>query len=216
MEIRNNIWNLKNKEYLLFSDEDLSPRQNAERDEVVKAFTPLASIIVSNILEADNEYLELANNFPIARRAHTFPSSVLHGFILNGLSNVEGVRLVKFRRRHYFLEVGSYKVWIKKLDNRGLPSVNRTKSSLKRINQKADGDDVMPMLILGFQLDYLERISKIQLMYMSGDQQLWAPIDLGDMAASKIIVPVTVAPADDELDIKVKPGKKKGKKSVDL
>ena len=115
-------------------------------------------------------------------------------------------------KRNSFFEIGIYKVWVKKLDNRNLPWVNDTKSSVKRVNQKADGEDVMPVLILGYQLDQIERISKIQLVYIEGDQHLWAPIDLGDIAATNQTMPL-VAPAVEEPVVKVKPSKKISRKN---
>jgi hypothetical protein len=126
----------------------MNPRQNADRDEVLTAFTPMANILVTKILEAGDCYLDIADNHPIARQESTFPSSTLHGLIIEKLSEIEGVRLTKPSKRNTIIELGSYKVWVKKLDERGLPWVNDTKSSVKRINQKAEGEDVMPVLYL--------------------------------------------------------------------
>ena len=104
---------------------------------------------------------------------------------------------------------------LKKLDERGLPWVNDTKSSVKRINQKAEGEDVMPVLILGYQLNQIEHISQVTLSYMEGDQHLWAPIDLGDMAATNQIAAMTV-PATEEPVVGVKPGKQRDKEKAAL
>ncbi len=208
--VTNNIKNLRDKQIYLFSDEDMNPRQNADRDEVLNTFTPLAHIIVTKILEAGDCYLEIAEKHPVARLEHTFTSSTLHALIIEKMSQIEGVHRTIHRKRNSFLEIGSYKVWVKKLDDRNLPSVNDTKSSVKRIYQKAEGEDIIPVLILGYQLDQIERISKIKLIYIEGDQYLWAPIDLGDMAASAQAVSIS-QPVTDEPEVKVKPGKKRGR-----
>ena len=172
--------NLRNLDRFLFSDEEMNPRQNAVRDEVLTAFTPMASNLVMKIIEAGDNYLEFAEN-----------------------------------QRNTIIEIGSYKVWVKKLDERGLPWVNDTKSSVKRINQKAEGEDVMPVLILGYQLNQIEHISQVTLSYMEGDQHLWAPIDLGDMAATNQIAAMTV-PATEEPVVGVKPGKQRDKEKAAL
>lgn len=211
--IRNNIHNLRNLQGVLFSDEEMNPRQNADRDEVLTTFGPMADGIVAKMLEAGDCYLAIAEQHPVARQEHTFPSSTLHGLIIEYLTQIEGVRRSLISKRNSFLEIGSYMVWVKKLDERNLPWVNDTKSSFKRVNQKADGDDVLPVLILGYQLDQTERISKIQLIYIEGDQHLWAPIDLGDMAATNQVMPMAV-PAADEPEVKVKPGKKRSKENI--
>ena len=193
----------------------MNPRQNADRDEVLNTFGPMVDSIVAKVLEAGDCYLAIAEQHPVARQEHTFPSSTLHGLIIEYLTQIEGVRRSLISKRNSFLEIGSYKVWVKKLDERNLPWVNDTKSSVKRVNQKADGEDVLPVLILGYQLDQAERISKIQLIYIEGDQHLWAPVDLGDMAATNQIMPMA-EPVADEPEVKVKPGKKRTRENVSI
>lgn len=210
--IKNDIHNLRNLQGFLFSDEEMNPRQNADRDEVVNTFGPIADSIVAKILEAGDCYLTIAEQHPVARQEHTFPSSTLHGLIIEYLTQIEGVRRSLISKRNSFLEIGLYKVWVKKLDERNLPWVNDTKSSVKRVNQKADGDDFMPVLILGYQVDKMERISKIQLIYIEGNQHLWAPIDLGDMVATNQVMHMTALAADGPV-IKVKPGKKRARET---
>ena len=69
------------------------------------------------------------------------------------------------------------------------------------------------MLILGYQLDVIERVSHIYILYLKGDQHLWAPIDIGDIAASNHIS-LTASTTDDELIVTVKPEKQRGKEAV--
>ncbi len=211
----NSIMNLRNLQLSFFSDEEMNPRQDADRDEVLSVFAPLANNIVMKILEAGDCYLTFAADHPIARQEHTFLSSALHGLIIESLSKIDGVNRYPFCSRNSLLEVGPYKVWLKKLDENGLPWVNGTKSSVKRVNQKADGDDVMPVLILGYQLDQLERITNIQLIYIEGGQHLWAPIDLGDMAANNPIELMTM-PAPEEPIVTVKREKQIGKEKQSI
>jgi len=213
--IKNNIQSLRNLQGFLFSDEEFPSRQNADRDEVLNTFGAMAGSIVTKILEAGDCYLAIAEQHPVARLEHTFTSSILHGLIIEYLTQIEGVRRTLINKRNSFLEISSYKVWVKKLDERNLPWVNDTKSSVKRVNQKADGEDILPVLILGYQLDQSERISKIQLIYIEGDQHLWAPIDLGDMAATNQVMPMAVLAAD-EPEVKVKPGKKRSKEHITI
>ena len=165
---RNSISLLRNRSLFLFTDEEMNPRQDANRDEVLSFFTPLANNIVAKIQ------------------------------ICKGNS---------------ILEIGSYKVWIKKLDDNGMPWVNITKSSTKRIYQKAEGEDTLPMLILGYQLDEVERVSHIYILYLEGDQHLWAPIDIGDIAASNQISMITNTSGDEPI-VTVKPEKQRGEEAV--
>ena len=91
--------------------------------------------------------------------------------------------------------------------------MNITKSSTKRIYQKAEGEDTLPMLILGYQLDEIERVSHICILYLEGDQHLWAPIDIGDIAASNQISMTKISSGDEPM-VTVKPEKQKGKEAV--
>ena len=79
--------NLRNLDRFLFSDEEMNPRQNADRDEVVNTFGPIADSIVAKILEAGDCYLTIAEQHPVARQEHTFPSST-------PFSNLESVACV--------------------------------------------------------------------------------------------------------------------------
>lgn len=211
---KNNISRLRNDRPLfLFTDEEINPRQDAYRDEVLRAFTPLANNIVAKILEAGDCYLQYAEGHAIARRENTFCASNMHGLIIEHLSKVAGIRIVQISKGNSILEIGSYKVWIKKLDDNGMPWVNMTKSSTKRIYQKAEGEDTLPMLILGYQLDEIERVSHIYILYLEGDQHLWAPIDIGDIVASNQI-PMTTSTSGDEPMVTVKPEKQRSKKAM--
>lgn len=206
--LKNSINNLRDRELLLFSDEEMNPRLNADREEVLNTFSPLCDAIVRAVLQAGDEYLQIARDHPIARRESTFPSSVLHGFIIENLSKIPGVKLTTINKRNTFIEVDSYKVWVKKLDERGMPWVNETKSSVKRAYQQAEGEDIMPILILGFQLNQAEMISRIELRYIDGDRQIWAPIDLGNMAAASVSANEVVLHTD-EPEVTIKPEKKR-------
>lgn len=210
---RNNISQLRNPSLFLFTDEEMNPRQDANRNEVLSAFTPIANNLVAKILEAGNCYLQYADKHAVARRENTFCASNMHGLIIEYLSQVEGIRMTQMSKGNSILEIGSYKVWIKKLDTNRMPWVNMTKSSTKRIYQKAEGEDTLPMLILGYQLDEIERISHIYILYLEGNQHLWAPIDIGDIAASNQ-VSITSISAGDEPIVTVKPKKQKGKEAV--
>lgn len=64
--IRNNISFLRNHSLFLFTDEEMNPRQDASRDDVLKFFTPLANNIVAKILEAGDCYLQYAEGHAIA------------------------------------------------------------------------------------------------------------------------------------------------------
>lgn len=211
--IRNDISQLRNSSLFLFTDEEMNPRQDANRDEVLRVFTPLANNLVAKILEAGNCYLQYAEGHAVARRENTFCASNMHGLIIEHLSQVEGVRITQISKGNSILEIGSYKVWIKKLDNNGMPWVNITKSSTKRIYQKAEGKDTLPMLILGYQLDEVERVSHICILYLEGGQHLWAPIDIGDIAASNQISMTKISSGDEPM-VTVKPEKQKGKEVV--
>ena len=186
----------------------MNPRQDANRNEVLNAFTPIANNLVAKILEAGNCYLQYADKHAVARRENTFCASNMHGLIIEYLSQVGGIRITQMSKGNSILEIGSYKVWIKKLDTNGMPWVNMTKSSTKRIYQKAEGEDTLPMLILGYQLDEIERISHIYILYLEGNQHLWTPIDIGDIAAYNQ-VSITSISAGDEPIVTVKPQKTK-------
>ena len=69
------------------------------------------------------------------------------------------------------------------------------------------------MLILGYQLNDIEVVSHIYILYLEGDQHLWAPIDIGDIAASNRIS-MTASTTVEEPIVRVKPEKQRGKEAV--
>lgn len=201
--MENSINNLRNRMGFLFTEEEMFSRTSAERENVISTFAPIEADIVNGIMNAGNNYLQFAEKFPIARREHNFVTMVLHSLIIEELAKISGVTLDSIAKRpnNTVLHIGSYLVWLKKLDKDGKPSINRTKSSAKRINQKAEGDDTQPMLILGYKLDDLQRIVNISISYMEGDKHLWAPIDIGDRVANATNLVVNSA---EEAEVQVK------------
>ncbi len=212
--IKNRISYLRSHTGFLFSEQEMSSRNYADREEVLKILSPFADIIVSKVLEAGDCYLQYAEVHPIARRENTFCSSNMHGLIIEHLVQIDGIRRCQISKGNSIIEIGNYKVWVKKLDENRKPSVNTTKSSTKRLYQKSEGDDTMPMLILGYQLDGVDRISKIYIMYLEGDQELWAPIDIGYIAASNHISLTTIPSLIEEPMVAVKPQKRRIKEAL--
>lgn len=210
--IINSIENLKNRMGFLFTDEEMCPRENADRDSVIKAFNPIASQVVDCIIQAGNDYQAYAENHSIARRENNFVSTMLHGLMIEKLQQIPDVYAEKIGKTgNTILRFDSYKLWVKKLDDAGKPKINKTKSSVKRINQRVDGADTLPMLILGYQLDDVQRITNISICYMQGDKHLWAPIDIGDKVASSL---ASISKQTEEPLVKVKANKKKKKEAI--
>lgn len=196
----------------LFTDEEICPRENADRKKVVEDFEPIIGQIVERIIKAGNNYQLYAVDHPVARRENNFVSTNLHGLIIEEIQQIKDVYAEKIgKTSNTILRYGSYKIWVKKLDDDGKPNVNKTKSSVKRINQRADGSDTLPMLILGYQLDDVQRITSISICYMQGDKHLWSPIDIGDKVAAPIL---TTSPQTEEPLVKVKANKKKKKEAI--
>ena len=65
--IRNDISQLRNSSLFLFTDEEMNPRQDANRDEVLRVFTPLANNLVAKILEAGNCSMQRDMQSPVAK-----------------------------------------------------------------------------------------------------------------------------------------------------
>lgn len=158
--ILNSIKNLKNRTGFLFTDEEMYHRENADRNNVIEAFAPIASQLVERIIKAGNDYQHYAEKHPVARRENNFVSTMLHGLIIEELQQIPDMQAEKIgKTSNTILRFGTYKIWVKKLDDDGKPNINKTKSSVKRINQCVDGSDTLPMLILGYQLDDIQRIT---------------------------------------------------------
>ena len=137
---------------------------------------------------------------------------MLHGLMIEKLQQIPDVHAEKIgKTRNTILRYGSYKLWVKKLDDDGKPNINKTKSSVKRINQRVDGTDTLPMLILGYQLDDIQRITNISICYMQGNKHLWAPINIGDKVASSL---ATISKQTEEPLVKVKANKKKKNEAI--
>ena len=212
--VRTTVENMKPTMGLLFSEEEMCPRINAVREEVYNAFSIIADKIANAIVEANNDYLAFAENHSIARRQNNFVTTNLHGLIIEKMSNVPDVELKHMDGSgNVLLSYGKYQVWTKKLDEAGMPNINYTKSSVKRISQIVDGNDVAPMLILGYTLDELQRVSSIKLQYMQGTKHLWAPIDIVEMMTTGTTTTIE-SQAEDVVSVKVKPGKNRNVEAI--
>lgn len=206
--IKNKKENLISKMGYLFSKEEMYPRESAIREEVINAISPLADDIVNGIIKANNSYLAFADTHAIARRQNNFVTTTLHGLIIEQLATISSVEIQQLNNSgNSILRIGKYLVWLKKLDDKGMPNINKTKSSTKRINQLVDGNDTTPLLILGYTLDDIQRINGISLSYLEGEKQLWAPIDIMQIISSKSVA--ITSEADETVNVTVKPGKKR-------
>ena len=72
------------------------------------------------------------------------------------------------------------------------------------------------MLILGYQLNDHQKIVGLHLLYLRGDEKIWAPINIGDLGAKllesinrpeMVVTPTQV----EEVEIKVKTSRKRAK-----
>lgn len=204
------------KDWTFFTDEEMTPRQPADRGEVINAITPLANDIVEAVLNANNAYLGYAEHYPIARQQPRFCAENMHAQIIEWVGKINGVenRMMNEHSSDVIFQIGNYKLWVKKLDDSGLPNVNNTKSSQKRCHQKADGEDTLPMLVLGYQIDSMQRITSVTISCIKGDKHLWAPIDVIELTGAYNELPMVQTSASQEsIDIHVKPNKKKRRKA---
>jgi hypothetical protein len=69
------------------------------------------------------------------------------------------------------------------------------------------------MLILGYTLDELQRVSSIKLQYIQGTKHLWAPIDIVEMLTSGTTTTIE-SQAEDVVSVKVKPGKNRNVEAI--
>lgn len=204
------------KEWTFFADEEMTPRQPAVRGEVIDVITPLARKLVDAFICANNAYLEYAKKYPTARTQPRFCSENMHGLIIEWVSKIEGVECCSINEHSsdIIFQIENYKLWVKKLDSSGLPNVNNTKSSQKRCHQKADGEDTLPMLVLGYQIDDMQRITSVTISCIKGDKHLWAPIDVIELTEAYNELPMVQTSASQEsIDIHVKQNKKKRRKA---
>lgn len=213
--IINKINQLRDNQGYLFSEKEMYPRINADREKVLETFKDKAQELVALMLEAGNQYLDFARKHSKARQEHNFAPTMIQGLIIEKLFTPKYVKVKKINNDCSILEIDGYTIWIKKLDDNLKPKINNTKSSIMRFNQKTDNEDATPMLILGYQLDSLQRIVNIFLVYRNGEKMLWPPINLGDIAASSTRMFISsTAKSNDVAEVKVKKNKKRGTSSL--
>ena len=206
---KENINRLRDFSLSLFSDSDFEPRNDAEREDVQGFFEPFYELIVNAFLTANEKYLDYAEEHSIARQQHCFSETNLHGLLIEYLSKIEGVSISNMSSNGKGLKLGKYTVWVKKIDDSYKPKYNITRASVKRVCQYSENDEKEPVLILGYQLDSMQRISGIYIVYLKGSEIVWPPINVGDIVAHRIQIKPHTPKTESEPVVKVKRGKKK-------
>lgn len=205
---------LKYQQTNLFSEDELSPRTDAERNEVLNAFSPNALTIINAILGAGDNYLTFADNHYFARQQPNFAPCNINGLILEELvkTGLFNPRPMNNNTSQCVLLYNNFTIWIKKIDGTLKPRVNKTKSSYKKAYQMEEQGDKSPVLVLGYQLDDSQRIQGVHLSYMLGEEHLWLPINLGDIASRSQNNSTMLTTEIVDLDVKIKVKSDRGKK----
>lgn len=202
---------------LLFEDECM-PRNHVEREKVLSDIEPLCSLIVEAVMSAEDGYLSYAAEHPIGRQGKNFAPMNMTWLIVEKLLKIEGVTPTTSTLKYPNVVIQGHHIWIKKVDESLLPKVNATKASAKRSNQYCEDDENEPILILGYQLDSLQKVIGIHLEYLKGQEHLWAPINIGDIGARVLqqnsILFQTSSSTNNEVEVKVKKGKNRTKQQV--
>lgn len=190
--------------------EEFQPRHEADRKKVIELLKPHSDGLMNAILSADDKYQAFAADNVIARQQHSFAPSNLTALIVQEISKISGFALNNFSKGTPEIMFDDYKFWVKKIDEKFTPRFNQTKSSQSRVNQLTNDDDEKSILILGYQLNDLQRVSGVYLVYLRGEEMVWAPINLGDMAAQveERVTPVNSQQGVTEIPMTVKKGKR--------
>lgn len=200
----------KNRQMSIDFGEEFQPRHEADREKVVELIKPHSDGLMNAILTADDKYQAFAADNAIARQQHSFAPSNLTALIVQEISKISGFTLNNFSKGTPEIMFDDYKFWVKKIDEKFSPRFNQTKSSQSRANQLTNDDDEKSILILGYQLNDLQRVSGVYLVYLRGEEKIWTPINLGDMAAQieEEAMPVNTQQEVAEIPMTVKKGKR--------
>ena len=205
------------QQQLPFLDGECTPRNNAEREKVLSLVQPMAAEILKAVVSAETDFRIFAAQHAFARQCNNFAPTNLSALIVEKLIEVRNVKPVILTKGNFAVELGDHIIWIKKVDSNLLPKYNITKSSTKRAYQYVtDNDNVNPVLILGYQLNDHQKIAGLHLLYLRGDEKIWAPINIGDLGA-KLLEGINrpemgVASTQvEEVEIKVKKSRKRAK-----
>lgn len=190
--------------------DDFQPRLEANREKVIELIKPQSTGLMNAILIAGDKYQNFANDNAIARQLNNFAPINLTALIVQEISLLDNFSLNNFTKGNPEIIFDDYKFWVKKIDQKFFPKVNNTKSSQSRVNQLSNTDDENAILILGYQLNDLQQITGVYLVYLRGEELVWAPINLGDMAAQleEQNVPVQTQHEVTEVPMTVKKGKR--------
>lgn len=205
------------QQQLPFLEGECTPRNNAEREKVLTLVKPVAAEILKAVVCAETEFQIFAAQHALARQCNNFAPTNLSALIVEKLIEVKDVKPVILTKGNLAVELGNHIIWVKKVDSNLLPKYNATKSSAKRAYQYAnENEDANPVLILGYQLNDQQKIAGLHLLYLRGEEKIWAPINMGDLGA-KALEEITqpqpiIAPTHvEEVEIKVKKSRKRSK-----
>lgn len=199
-------------------EEECKPRNHADREKVLSVIEPICPQIVEAVMKAENDYQSYAAQHPICRQGTNFAPMNMTWLIVESLLQTEGIKQTNSTLNYPNVDIMGNHVWVKKVDDALLPKVNATRASAKRSNQYCQNEEDEPILILGYQLDSRQSIKGIYLEYLKGQEQLWAPINVGDIGA-RILQQNTVllqaqSSTTSEVEVKVKKGKKRTKQQA--
>lgn len=181
-----NLDRFKNLQTSIDFGGDYQPRNEANRKEVLNFISPYAESIMVAILNAERKFQNYACENNIARQSNNFAAVNMTSLITQELANLSEFHINNFSRGNMEIIIGEYKFWVKKVDNNFQPRFNSTKSTISRVNQLSHyEDDQQAILIMGYQLTDDQRVSAVHLIYRRGTEMIWAPINVGDLAAQK-------------------------------
>ena len=194
------------------------PRNHVEREKVLKDIEPLCPQIAKAVMKAEDGYQAYAAEHPIGRQGKNFAPMNMTWLIIEKLLQIEGIKATSSTFDYPNVEIQGHHVWVKKVDDSLLPKFNLTKASAKRSNQFCQDGENEPILILGYQLNSMQKVVGIHLEYLKGQEHLWSPINVGDIGAKYLqknsIFMQSNSSVSDEVEVKVQQEKKRAKKQI--
>lgn len=165
------------KSSFLFSNEEMFCRENVSQSEFEKLFRPFSDSVLNAIENAMAKFKVLREEHPKGEKSRNFKATTLNSFITEELMNEEMLKWgeITGRKQRVFIEIGKYRLFVKKVDKKLRPANLKTKTvEMYDAQMSEDNEDKIPVLYLGYQLDKnWNNIIDVSIVCRKGDAIEW-------------------------------------------
>lgn len=161
----------------LFSDWEMMPRKTITQSTFEAELKDYSPLIISAIEQGMKDLINFCIQHPHASRKRNVRPTNLNAFIMQQLAFVNGLNSgeIKGNGRRSYVDIGSNRLFVKKIEHNLRPSNIPTKTVKMYQNQETvNEEDDLPITYLGYQVDEgWTHIIGIYAVHLEGNKIKW-------------------------------------------